>query len=394
MSARDEGLAGGSPSRLALDGDAPVRAGIQRRERCEATRERIASWLLGGRAQPSRDSGGYPSATGGVAGSVGADGAVEYLYPEITGYFLQWLAASVTRRNGAQFAQHAQHAQEWLSQWVAVRPAPPTRVHVCVSRDDWRNHAIFCFDHAMVLRGLSSAAQRGFLTPEPTLVAGVCAQLESLIAADGLLDACRAHGDPSVLPQRWSTRRGGFLAKATAGILNAQGTLDVPSRLVAAARASHADSLRRAVSEPHDETHPFLYAFEGLLARFDEDDARAALPPMLAQLDNVLGDFRAHGRMRESRADRSRGRLDIVAQAARVLLILRSRKPSLEFEPDLLAELLDTLAGAVRSDGSLPFALDQPGNEANTWTGMFAEQAFAYAEAMETSSAAIERFLV
>jgi hypothetical protein len=394
MSARDERVAEASPSRLALDGEAAVRAGIRGRDRYEATRELIRSWLLAGGPQPWRDSGEYPSAAGGVAGLVGADGAVEYLYPEITGYFLQWLAASATRGNTAQLAQHARHAQDWLSGWVAVTPAPPTRVYLRAPRDDWRNHAIFCFDHAMVLRGLSSAAQRGLLTPEPALVAAVCAQLESLIAEDGLLDACRVHGDTNVLPHRWSTRRGGFLAKAAAGILNAEETLPVPSALVAAARASHADSLRRAASEPHEETHPFLYAFEGLLARMDDDDARAALPTMLAQLDDVLADFRAHGRMRETHTHRGRGRLDIVAQALRVVLILRTRVPALEFDPGLIADLLDALADAVRSDGSLPFALDESGAEANTWTAMFAEQAFAYAGAIETSSAAIERFLV
>ena len=38
---------------------------------------------------------------GAVAGWIGGDGRADYVYPEITGYFLQWLA-SMAQRHGAQ----------------------------------------------------------------------------------------------------------------------------------------------------------------------------------------------------------------------------------------------------------------------------------------------------
>ena len=47
----------------------------------------LASWLLNGGVQLTRG----PHA-GGVVGSVDADGRPAYVYPEITGYYMQWLA--------------------------------------------------------------------------------------------------------------------------------------------------------------------------------------------------------------------------------------------------------------------------------------------------------------
>ena len=52
----------------------------------EQARRRIAQWLLGG----VRLSAG-PHA-GGVAGAIDGDGRPLYVYPEVTGYYLQWLA--------------------------------------------------------------------------------------------------------------------------------------------------------------------------------------------------------------------------------------------------------------------------------------------------------------
>jgi hypothetical protein len=216
-----------------------------------SARARIESWLLGGDPQPLPERSGATGATvaGGVAGQVSRDGSIEYLYPEITGYFLQWLASCVTATNRSQLSARAAHAQAWLRHWVSMTPMPPTRMYLRGDSDDWRNRTIFCFDHAMVLRGLASAARRGLITLDGTLVASVCAQLETLIAADGILDACRVDGDLSMLPQRWSTRRGGFLAKASAGILQAAAVTSIPERLATSARMSFAASLRFAVTE-------------------------------------------------------------------------------------------------------------------------------------------------
>ena len=79
-----------------------------------AARTRLAAWLLHGPAQLRIG----PHA-GAVAGVVQA-GAVVYAYPEITGYFLQWLAWRVHAGQApADLRVRAHAAQAWLARWAA-----------------------------------------------------------------------------------------------------------------------------------------------------------------------------------------------------------------------------------------------------------------------------------
>src|SRR5205085_9381516 len=148
---------------------------------------------------------------GGVAGAIDGAGRPLYVYPEITGYYLQWLSWKVWRQTATPvITQRAVAAQRWLASWI-MHPEPlQTRVYLRAHEADWRNSALFCFDLAMVLRGVASATAIGIIEPEPVLIERLCAQLSRLIAADGQFMACVAHPGVS-LPDRWSTRRGSFL---------------------------------------------------------------------------------------------------------------------------------------------------------------------------------------
>src|SRR3954464_12665707 len=89
-----------------------------------AVRERLVQWLLGPGVQLT---GGRHA--GGVAGRLDPDGHAQYVYPEITGYYLQWLASLSSRNAGVtQACARADAAQRWLCHWVAMKPAAPTRV--------------------------------------------------------------------------------------------------------------------------------------------------------------------------------------------------------------------------------------------------------------------------
>ena len=230
---------------------------------------------------------------GAVAGCVDADGRVRYVYPEITGYFLHWLAWQAAARteaaSGAELRRRAGAAQGWLVRWITADAPPPTRIHLAPSDADWRNEAVFCFDIAMVLRGLAAAARERLLEPDPALIAGLVAQLRTLVGADGAFDAYVPRERGTVLPDRWSTRRGGFLAKAAAGVIVAAGTLrGIPPDLVAAAEATFDDSLHAAVDAPHDEVHPLLYTFEGILDLPEHPRFAAMLPPLATQMNALL----------------------------------------------------------------------------------------------------------
>src|SRR5947207_32744 len=110
---------------------------------------RLACWLLDSGVQLAEGA-----QCGGVAGALDDTGRARYVYPEITGYYLEWLASRVHRGDpAAPLAAHANAAQQWLSRWIVVQPAPLTRVHLDSVAADWRNHGMFAFDYAMVLRG-------------------------------------------------------------------------------------------------------------------------------------------------------------------------------------------------------------------------------------------------
>jgi len=175
----------------------------------------LAAWL---RNVAQCQSGRH---AGAIAGCVSVSGTPSYVYPEIAGYYLTWLAWRAARSgHDADDAERARAVQRWLAQWLAM-PSLPTRVHFDGTSGDWRNHALFCFDIAMVLRGLAAAGRAGLLAPDPAVVEGMCGALFRVVGSDGMFEACVPSGSSGAIPERWSTRRGPFLAKAASGVLRA-----------------------------------------------------------------------------------------------------------------------------------------------------------------------------
>lgn len=341
----------------------------------------IAPWLLDG---PAQLRGGAHA--GAVAGTVAESGAPAYVYPEIAGYYLQWLAWRARTSGGAPaLAARAAAVQQWLVAWVARAGPPPTRVHLSGPVDDWRNGAVFCFDVAMVARGLASAAGAGLVVPDPGLVTGLSRILASLVDADGLFAACRAHAARTALPDRWSTRRGPFLAKAAAGVITAARALPgIAAPVTAAAQATFAASIDWTLAGPHPEVHPRLYAIEGLLALPDDPRVRAALPAVGAQFAALLAQAGPDGCLPESLdargADRGPARVDVIAQALRAGTLLGVHGRAHAQDAAALGRLRALLVRQVRPSGALAFAVDAaPTAACNVWAAMFADQALALA---------------
>src|SRR6266496_747708 len=164
----------------------------------ESARANLARWLLSDAVQLS-----HGPERGGVAGSVDAEGGLEYLYPEITGYYLQWLAWQASRDGRiATLAARAAAAQAWLARWIVPDRVPHTRVYLRTGQADWRNHASFCFDLAMALRGLSSAARLDLIEIDEALVLRLARELLRLVGDDGLFHACVLHDGAQAVPDR------------------------------------------------------------------------------------------------------------------------------------------------------------------------------------------------
>jgi hypothetical protein len=339
----------------------------------------VAHWLLHRGAQVA--AGEH---AGGVAGWLDGKGQPDYVYPEITGYFLHWLAwRALQDERGDALATRAAAAQAWVRAWLATGETPATRVYTRPGVEDWRNGASFLFDHAMLLRGLGCAVQQGLLAPDRQVVDGLCAQLHRLLAADGMFKACSATHRGVALPDRWSTRRGGFLAKAASGILVAARTLTIAPVLVDAAAATFRASVRWAVATPHVESHPFLYCVEGILSLPEHAAFRDSVTVLRPQLRAFFRAVEASGRVAETCAGVGAERVDVVAQALRVGIALHMHGYDDVASTSVLTRLAALLAAAVRADGAVPFDALRVPQEFNVWTAIFAEQALAAAAQFE-----------
>jgi len=334
----------------------------------ESVRAALTSWLLGNHAQISAG----PHA-GAVAGCVDHEGKASYVYPEITGYYLQWLAWRAVCDGGNDDTRgRAASAQRWLSSWATCTETPATRTYLAPTVPDWRNSALFFFDLAMVLRGLASATRLGLIEPDPELVERIVVLLLSLVADDGLFDACRATSGTAQLPDRWSTRRGPFLSKAASGVLMAAAQFpSMPRELLRAADMTFSAALEAMSYAPHDETHALLYGIEGALSVPEHPATIAAMPQIVRQLRNLLERSMQVGHVPESLDVSGPVRLDIVAQAIRAAMLLL---------PGHVGQMPQLLVDYIDPDVGVPFSPSELPRRYNVWAAMFAEQALFAAE--------------
>ena len=345
------------------------------------THATIASWLLDGPAWVH--SGRH---AGAIAGVVGASGTAAYVYPEIAGYYLQWLAWRAREGDDARvLAERAGAVQRWLRVWLDDATPPRTRLHFD-GQDDWRNQAVFCFDLAMVLRGLASAGQARLVAIDDIVVAGVSRELGRLVGADGAFEACVGNDPSAVLPVRWSTRRGPFLAKAAAGIVAAARVVPtLPQRLLRAAEATFDASVAALSHAAHPESHPLLYAFEGALALPGHRDFARTLATVACQFDALVALAARDGTLPESRGANGEAlgpaRVDVAAQALRIGHLLDAHLPDRPADRRTLARLQRLVAAETRPSGALPFAFGAAPRQWNSWAAMFADQALAFAAA-------------
>jgi hypothetical protein len=336
----------------------------------EQAQRAIGSWLLDSvqlRAGPH---------AGGVAGAIDGGGRPLYVYPEITGYYLQWLSWRASRQTATPaLTQRAVAAQRWLASWIVRSEPLQTRVYLRAHEADWRNSALFCFDLAMVLRGVASASAIGIIEPDPVLIERLFGQLSRLIAADGEFMVCVAQSGAS-LPDRWSTRRGGFLAKAAAAVLMAARLLpQVPATLRAAAEATLAASIRGAIKSPHDQAHPQLYAVEGALMLASHPAVALVLPQFARQIDELVSSSTVRGALTEPSATRGAERLDVVAQILRAAYLLWALVPEWSPDPWALAVMQQFLVRQTTLEGGAPFNAEPAAPQCCVWAAMFAEQA-------------------
>lgn len=347
----------------------------------EDAARRIEYWLLHSGVQlaagPER---------GGVAGWLDRTGQPEFIYLEITGYYLTamaWLAsgAACSAANAVVAVDRGGRALDWMRRATADRAVPPTRLYLSEPRDDWRNAAIFSFDLAMAARGAARfGAAAGTRARSEELLRDLGARLVE-ICGDGVPLRSHALRDErsATVPDRWSTRPGPHHLKAAAALLRLPAGI-IDGALVQACHqtiARWADSL--AESWPGPELHPLLYGLEGLMM-LNQPPSEETLDLVERVFESVLRLQGADGSLpAEATPTSALVRSDVLAQAVRIGTLLSiSRRPPHDGGLDGLAE---ALLRHVRPDGGVLFSLDQ--DVANAWSAMFAHQALVlYARAM------------
>jgi hypothetical protein len=332
---------------------------------------------------------------GAIVGGLDQDNRPNYAYGEITGYYLTFLAfLAATGAPRAGLERHAAGALDWIARSYADGRVPPTRAYLAGELADWRNHLIFSFDLAMILRGLHLASAAGLVDPVTCASAAdaVSKTLVRCIGPDGALLSHIPRTAASERPEvKWSTTQGPFQLKTAAAIGSAR-FAGLPAELQASARTTF-NRWRHHVQGDAvtDELHPLLYSLEGLaisaLEGGDAGDLRHAAVVFGAVVRQVArGLTEACGR---TAAD---VRSDVLAQLVRLGCILRRTGALSAGDWDVHANALSHgLLHFMDADGAVCFNRPapaaggpsqirpvKPALTKNTWCAMFAFQAFYF----------------
>jgi hypothetical protein len=346
---------------------------------------RIRRWLLSSQVQLREGLH-----AGAVVGSMDRAGRARYVYPEITGYYLHWLAETPEDNERHGLALAASRAADWTARQFEHGALVKTRSYFGDQTGDWRNDAVFFFDFAMLLRGLCAAAETHLIALPRDLVQRLIVELDRFADADGELRATRVLRTGADLPARWSTSGGPFEVKACSRALLAGRHVELPAKLSAGCERLIERCAPDTATLALEMLHPTLYFAEGMLVARPNHDARVA-----ELLSRILGLQRDDGSLPEAERGSDLPRSDIIAQALRIGLLLRAR--SVEHAPDdrALGRLVNALLSRVGADGSVCFRNDGADREANVWCSLFAEQALRwYAQWSEGAALPAAEWLV
>jgi hypothetical protein len=339
--------------------------------------QRVTTWLLSAKVLKPAKSGA------GVANWMHPDGVYDGLYPEICGYYLQFLAQTEPAVPGTRDA--AEKVLAWLDE-VGPHGDPPTLDHVNPADSDWRNKCLFAFDLGMIYRGFAAVEARwpGILRPE--LMNRYRASLQMLSPGGRLISHHLRNGATEQdIPVKWSTTVDVHHVKIAATLA---GVGPQFNDTVAATVAEQAKLLEREGSKRLRDLHPFHYFIEGWLMLWAQSGNPAHLDRAATAFEIVLGEFEANDGTLPPIAGRREmaPRADVLAQALRVGLVLE-RAGKLDAAPhsrwSKARSKLETLVlASVTPEGGIEF--DRVGRHRNIWASLFAWQALQFADQART----------
>jgi len=347
-------------------------------------RHGLTEWLISDRVL-------LPAGTGAaVANWLWPNGVHDGLYPEIGGYYLQFLSleescptpsGSITSGTGTALAAREAAARviEWLGK-AGSKGDPLTLYHRDMTQSDWRNKCLFAFDLAMILRGFASVESRWPGIVPPVVMARYSEAIRSLVGPGGLRShQLRPGASEHDVPVKWSTRVDVHHVKIAAAL---SGVGPQFAEVVSAIIREQTEALEREGTGRMRELHPFLYLVEGWLMLWGQSGSRAFLDHAGAAFRIVLREFNQdHGTLPPIAGRRDLAtRADVLAQALRAGLILEhagwlDAAETLHWSMARNA-LEDALLSRLAPDGGIEF--DEVGRHRNVWASLFAWQAMEF----------------
>jgi hypothetical protein len=332
----------------------------------------LQAWLLSDRVLRSSGRGA------GVANWLWPDGLYDGLYPEIGGYYLQFLTA-VDARDAAS------RVIAWLDE-SGPDGDPLTLYHRDMSQSDWRNHCLFAFDLGMILRGFASAAWRWPGIVPGAVMARYLASMNSLIAAGRLRShRLRAGASEHEVPVKWSTRVDVHHVKIAAALASV-GAQFAP--VVSATLQDQAEALEREGHGRLRELHPFLYLIEGWLTLWGQTGSPVYLDHAHTAFGIVLNEIGPADRVLPPIVGRNElaVRSDVLAQALRAGIVLEHAD---RFDAARASQwsgarslLESALLSRMTPEGGIEF--DVIGRHRNVWASLFGWQALSFLHQADT----------
>lgn len=350
----------------------------------------IKEWLLNSQIQIQEGE-----EEGGVSGWLNEKHEQEYVYFEITGYYLTFLAflLKIERipREHRLIQCKAKKAIKWIGKMISDSEFPETRKYMIARPiQDWRNYAVFSFDMAMVIKGISDILP--FLS-DPTTFAeaqAILARLTMLFEKHFIRDmrisshVMREGYNHEQLPLKWSTCEYIHHAKTASALLSISDLY-----LTSTLKSTCENELNhwRSYFEKHDqwkELHPFFYFLEGFILSDVHTNRCHDMYDVQRVYTEIMRHQTLNGGLASSLAGNSDDqRSDVIAQALRVGVILKSKcMINGEFWDAKLDKLAASLENYIVDHGAVTFFEKNSLKPIfyNAWTSMFTFQALYFYE--------------
>lgn len=315
----------------------------------------------------------------GMIGWIKSDNCLpEYIYGEITGYFLSFCCDVCACRPYMKdrLLPIMQSHVEWLKQ--RAEKGFVTR-YMLNGQNDWRNCVIFPFDIAMIIRGLRDA--REYVNTESVLNLYKTIFEDFINKKTGELSPY-IYTTKSEIPDKWSTRFDAHFMKIVAN------TLPEYTQVYDMSIANILIEIEKKLFYFDDkklletDSHPLMYYLEGLilLSNLDSNDLKNTdvLERAVLIYKKIIENCK-NGLLRDNLLTGTYHRSDVLAQFVRMGAILDIKGYLDEDEKNYVRCIFESIIDKFVENGKVCFfEKNNKQNYYNTWCAMFLYQAIEF----------------